>query len=412
MHDIVAHCAEIRREKFKHAALFACRNEPPIHRRKKRIGLSVFIGFPGATAGLLMAATTLLFGNSPFREVRAGQQEKDSPSPPSAQPGILLAEFIFTEAPFAQCHASTIAETPQGLVAAWFGGTREGKIDVGIWVSRREASGWTPPERVAVGLTPEGTQYPCWNPVLFQVPGGPLLLFYKVGPSPDRWWGMMTRSADHGRSWEQAQRLPEGQLGPIKNKPVFLADGRLLCGSSTEHDGWRVHMEWTSDWGGTWQRTPPLNDGRTLGAIQPTIFIHPSSGRIQILCRSRQQRIAEAWSEDGGISWSPMSLSMLPNPNAGIDGVTLKDGRHLLVYNHTTRGRSPLNVAVSSDGKNWQAAAVLENEPGEYSYPAVIQTSDGRVHLTYTWRRQRIKHVVIDPAALVLRPMPEGIWPE
>ena len=68
--------------------------------------------------------------------------------------------------------------------------------------------------------------------------------------------------------------------------------------------------------------------------------------------------------------------------------MTLKDGRHLLIYNHTDRGRSPLNLALSKDGKSWEGALVLENDPGkEFSYPAIIQTSDGLVHMTYTWHR-------------------------
>jgi alpha-L-rhamnosidase len=97
-----------------------------------------------------------------------------------------------------------------------------------------------------------------------------------------------------------------------------------------------------------------------------------------------------------------MKATTLPNPNSGIDAVSLRDGRALLVYNHTERSRSPLNVAVSTDGKAWKAALTLEEQPGEYSYPAVIQTSDGLVHVTYTWKRERIKHVVIDPRKLVL----------
>jgi predicted neuraminidase len=90
----------------------------------------------------------------------------------------------------------------------------------------------------------------------------------------------------------------------------------------------------------------------------------------------------------------------------------LADGRHLLVYNHTARGRSPLNIAVSSNGRDWQAAAVLESQPGEYSYPAVIQTSDQLVHVTYTWKRQRIKHVVLDPKQLKSVPIVDSKWPE
>jgi predicted neuraminidase len=113
-----------------------------------------------------------------------------------------------------------------------------------------------------------------------------------------------------------------------------------------------------------------------------------------------------------------MEASVLPNPNAGTDAVTLANGRQLLVYNHTVRkgerprGREMLNVAVSTDGKDWKAALILENtQEAEFSYPAVIQTADGLVHITYTWKRQRVKHVVVEPAELKLRNMPGGKWP-
>jgi predicted neuraminidase len=324
--------------------------------------------------------------------------------------GILKEEFIFDRAPFASCHASTIAETAKGLVAAWFGGTRERNPDVGIWVSRRGKDGWSTPEEVVNGIQSNGERFPCWNPVLFQPARGPLLLFYKVGPSPSQWWGMLVRSTDGGAGWSKPARLPEGFLGPIKNKPVQLKDGSLLCGSSTEHAGWRVHMERTMNLGATWQKTEPLNDRTQFGAIQPAILVH-RSGLIQILCRSRQGRITESWSEDNGKTWSAMKATALPNPSAGIDAVMLRDGRALIVYNHTANARSPLNVAVSDDGRTWKAALVLEDQPGEYSYPAVIQTRDGFVHVTYTWKRERIKHVIIDPRKLVLREMPDGRWP-
>ncbi|HXG67126.1 MAG TPA: sialidase family protein [Blastocatellia bacterium] len=324
---------------------------------------------------------------------------------------IVQAEFIYDKAPFPSCHASTIAETPGGLVAAWFGGKHEKSPDVGIWVSRRDKNGWSEVVEVANGVQETGERYPCWNPVLFQPANGPLLLFYKVGPSPSQWWGMLTTSADGGKTWAKPRRLPDGILGPIKNKPVQMADGSLLCPSSTEHAGWRVHMERTPDLGKTWQKTEPLNDGKEFGAIQPSILVYPP-GKIQILCRSRQKRITESWSEDGGKTWTPMRATALPNPSSGTDAVMLKNGQALLVYNHTERGRSPLNVALSADGKTWKAALVLEDQPGEYSYPAVIQSADGLVHVTYTWKRERIKHVVIDPQKLVLRDMPEGRWPQ
>jgi len=326
---------------------------------------------------------------------------------PSDHPGLVSAELVFQKAPFAQCHASTIAEANDGLVAGWFGGTREGAPDVGIWLSRHDGKTWSAPVEVAGGIQEDGKPYPCWNPVLFQPKDGPLLLFYKVGPNPMDWWGMLTTSQDGGRTWTKPRKLPKDILGPIKNKPVPLPDGTILCGSSTERPGWRVHVERTADLGKTWTRTDPLNTIEEFGAIQPTILIYPS-GKMQLLCRSKQKRIVECWSDDGGKTWGKMAATVLPNPNSGIDGVSLKDGRALLVYNHTEVGRSPLNVVMSKDGRTWQAALVLEDAPGEYSYPAVIQTSDGKVHVTYTWKRQRIKHVVLDAEKLVLRDMPEG----
>lgn len=330
---------------------------------------------------------------------------------PNQSNAVIRTEFIFERAPFAQCHASTIAETKKGLVAAWFGGTRERNPDVGIWVSQYVNGKWSLPVETANGAQPNGERFPCWNPVLFQSAKGPLLLFYKVGPSPSQWWGMLMTSTDVGASWSKPVRLPNGILGPIKNKPLQLQDGSLLCPSSTEDAGWRVHLERTTDLGETWSSTGPLNDASEFGAIQPTILVFPN-GRLRILCRSRQGRITQCASEDYGKSWSKMTPTDLPNPSSGIDAVTLADGRALLVYNHTNRNRTPLNVAVSSDAVSWKAALVLEDQPGEYSYPAVIQTRDKLVHITYTWKRERIKHVVIDPRKLNPREMRDGKWPD
>lgn len=329
-----------------------------------------------------------------------------------SQPGVVTSEFVYDTAPFPSAHASTLVETRAGsLLAAWFGGTAERNPDVGIWLARREGGGWTAPVEVANGIQSPTLRYPTWNPVLFQPAEGPLLLFYKVGPSPSAWWGMLMTSTDDGRTWSSPQRLPDGVIGPVKNKPVQLAGGDIVSGSSTEDDGWRVHMERSTDGGRTWSVTPPLNDGKEIAAIQPSILIH-ADGRLQAVGRSRSGRIYETWSSDAGHTWTPIVLTDLPNPSAGTDALTLRDGRHLIVYNHTEKGRSPLNVAVSRDGHSWEAALELENTPGdEFSYPAVIQTRDGRVHVTYTWKRQRIRHVVIEPSALATRPMVAGDWP-
>lgn len=339
-------------------------------------------------------------------------QAQSNPSEAGAGQGaIIKSEFIFEQAPFKASHASTIVETREGMLAAWFGGSRERALDVSIWMSRQMGNGWSEPVEVANGSDDEKhIRYPCWNPVLFQTKKGPLFLFYKVGPSPESWWGMLMTSENSGITWSVPKRLPNEILGPVRNKPVELGENTMLCGSSTENAGWRVRMERTRSFGQQWTKTEPLNSALEFGAIQPTILVYPA-GRIQILCRTKQKRISESWSDDNGFTWSRMVATDLPNPNSAIDAVMLRDGRALLVYNHGTEDREVLNVAVSPDGKKWFAALVLDYEPGgELSYPAVIQTSDGLVHVTYTWKRQRIKHVVLDPFRLSLREMVEGQW--
>jgi len=321
----------------------------------------------------------------------------DSNSGSIKQAGLI---FPLEGRPTPGCHASTIEETTAGqLVAAWFAGADEGEDDVGIWVSRLENGTWSRPVEVADGVMSPQKRYPCWNPVLFQPRNAPLVLFFKVGPTPDQWWGETIISTDEGKTWTGRRRLPAHVMGPIKNKPIQLADGRVLCGSSSEHDGWQVHVEITSD-ARDWSVVGPLNDADRISVIQPTLLTYPD-GRLQMLCRTRREHfIAQCWSQDGGKTWGEMTATTLPNPNSGIDAVTLADGRQLLVFNNTQRGRTPLNVAISSDGKQWNVVETLETQPGEYSYPAVIQSSDGLVHIPYTYRRQSIKHVVLDPKML------------
>ena len=333
--------------------------------------------------------------------------------------GILKDEFIYEKAPYPQCHASTIAETPKGLVASWFGGTKERNPDVCIWVSRLVNGKWTEAINVANGVQNDTLRYPCWNPVLYQVPGGDLLLFYKIGPSPAKWKGYIKTSADGGITWSAQRALPDNILGPIKNKPVLLKDGTLLSPTSTEGKGWQVHFEASKDFGKTWTLIGPINDGTEMKAIQPSILFH-KDGSLQILCRSQNRAILTSWSKDNGKTWMPLQKTSLPNNNSGTDAVTLKDGRQLLVYNHVlppgtaAKGaRTPLNVSVSKDGVKWYAALILEDSPiSQYSYPSVIQSSDGLVHIVYTWRRQRIKHVVVDPKKLDLKEIKNGEWPK
>ncbi|MFH1738289.1 MAG: sialidase family protein [bacterium] len=315
---------------------------------------------------------------------------------------ILRSGFIYETAPFPSCHASTLVEVSSGnLLAAWFGGTDEGEKDVGIWLSKFDGSSWGPVQEVA---SADGV--PCWNPVLFQTVDGETLLFYKAGQNPMSWSGLVIRSRDGGKSWSEPELLPAGILGPIKNKPIQLNDGTLVCGSSVESwKAWGCWVELTRDSGKTWSKHGPIEvPGNHFCLIQPTMFL-AQQGHIRMLCRARRTigKICLAESTDGGQTWSDARPIDLPNPNSGIDAVKMRNGVVALVYNHTPNSRSPLNLAFSKDdGDTWKQVLTLEDQPGEYSYPAIIQTKDGMLHTTYTWKREKIKHVIINPEPLTI----------
>jgi predicted neuraminidase len=325
---------------------------------------------------------------------------------PSSE-AVILREFVADPSPTPQCHAATIAESHGHLVAAWFGGEYERHSGVGIWLALRDSGRWSVPAEIAVGTGKNGARFPCWNPVLFQPSHGPLMLFYKVGPSPSTWWGMLMTSSDGGRTWDHEQRLPDGIIGPVKNKPVECPEGTIVCPSSTEDHGWQVKCEMTVDGGRSWSASSPLNDTVTIQAIQPA-FVRRGGEGILAFGRTKQERMFVMRSSDCGTSWSPMNLSSLRNPNSGLDAVGLQDGRIVVVYNDAPgsaerweAGRHVLAMAISDEGEQWRRVLILENEPGrEFSYPSVLQTSDGLIHIVYTWKRTKIAHVVIDPRRL------------
>lgn len=310
--------------------------------------------------------------------------------------------LIVTNPAFEQCHASTLVELSSGkLLAAWFGGDYEGHANVSIWTSIFSNGHWSKPMIVADGFVGD-KRYPTWNPVLFKNTSGILYLFYKVGPNPRSWWGMMKTSEDEGATWSRATRLADGIIGPVKNKPITLDDGTILSPSSTETESaWRIHIERSTDEGKSWQRIP-VDTAGGYDVIQPSILRY-DDGRLQILCRSKHGSVMQSWSSDRGEHWSKLSATTLKNPNSGTDAVTLRGGRQLIIYNPDLpgkdwwNGRSRLHASISADGLNWTDAFVLEHgSQEEFSYPSVIQTQDGKIHVTYTYDRKNIKYVVLE----------------
>lgn len=322
---------------------------------------------------------------------------QDTTTGPDIQ--VLKEGFIYKEAPFPQCHSSTLVALDNGdIMAAWFGGTHERHPDVSIYSAVCNGTTWSQPKRIADGIVNDSVRYPSWNPVLFKNKSGTLFLYYKVGPSPSEWWGMYKTSEDDGRTWSDKKRLPEPFLGPVKNKPLVLESGKIISPSSTENgDIWKVHMEISEDGGYTWRKVA-VAPGSDYRAIQPTL-LRLAGGTLKALIRSDQNVILESESTDEGETWTELKKTNVANPNSGIDAVTLKNGTHLLVYNPMTggrdwwEGRNKLYLAFSADGEHWEDVYVLEDrDKGEYSYPAIIATGDGIVHITYTYDRKKIKY--------------------
>lgn len=324
----------------------------------------------------------------------------------SYKPQIISSHQIFQQGQvdFKECHASTIQSIGKdSLLAAWFGGTHESNPDVVIWSSLYTNGKWQAPVQIADGLIAD-TRYPSWNPVLYQyATSDTLALYYKIGPNPREWKGFVKYSQDKGQTWSVAQQLPEGILGPIKNKPLTLDNGLILSPSSTEskEEIWKAHVEISRDQGKTWS-IHTIQPDTGIQVIQPSIVQH-KDGRLQVLCRSKENKVMSAFSSDQGSTWGPWQATNLLNPNSATDAIRLKNGLFMIVYNPAIagkdwwEGRTKLRVAISKDGLQWNDVLTLENgvKGDEYSYPTIIQDESGLIHVTYTWNRKGIKHIIL-----------------
>lgn len=322
-------------------------------------------------------------------------------------------EYICRDsAPFECCHASSIAVLPNGcLFSVWFAGSKEGVDDVNIWGSIRENGIWNQPQVIA-----QDKGKPHWNPVLFVKANDGVLLFYKVGRDISKWQTKITTSEDDCKSWSESKELVPGDhggRGPVRNKVIGLSNGRWLAPASLENGEWRCFADRSDDDGVTWTKSneiyadlqsvksinPDFKDipvseqsysGR--GIIQPTLW-ESQPGHIHMLMRSSEGCVFRSDSEDNGENWCRGYATVLPNNNSGIDLVRIPDGRLFLVYNPvgTNWGpRTPLKLACSEDnGSTWRDTFVLENELGEFSYPAIIY-SKSSLYITYTYQRKTI----------------------
>lgn len=396
---------------------------------------------------------------------------------------IISSQFIFPVGTYPSSHSATIIaldneeeEEEEGryrLLASWFAGTEENAPDVAIYTSTYDSrtSSWQSIPDVAVSaFRPDDSscavisggegcklrENSLWNPVLVKEnENNHVALFYKAGKHPSIWEGYVKRSKDDGKTWEQqAEKLPRNIIGPAKNKILEVNDRLWLAPSSREanaKDGsrnWKLIVERSRDGGKSWDPEENVEVPFDGNAIQPSMWRgddgylrmvartatdYDEKGRRadqvkvkkQTFIRGKKYIIYSKSLDKEGEKWMKAKPTSLPGPNSGIDAVKLRDGRVVIIYNHSwglkSLGRGKLNVAIShDDGLTWtpSSTVVLESfddgaisdinvdkknqkKPIEMSYPAVIQDpKTDLIHIVYTYDRQTIKHVVINPNRL------------
>lgn len=320
---------------------------------------------------------------------------------------LVQKEFIYERLPgYPSAHGSSVARRENGeLIAAWFGGSHENHPDTVVLFARKPAgvAEWQDVRPVQGMNDPK----PYGNAALFVEPcaesklGERIWLFFiRSEGRHGRGWCLdcmtyVTTSLDGGWTWSEPRLLKHQWSFLIKNKPLRLATtGELAIPAYSDRENNSVLCIY-NDREDRWSFSDPVPMPEGVGVIQPALVEYPDQ-TLQMFFRTHAGRIWTSRSKDAGRTWSRAEPTELPNPDAGIDAVALPDGRLVLVYNPTTRGRTPLWLRVSDDrGVTWTDPLVLEDGEGEYSYPAVIATGEDTLHLTYTYRRTHIVHAEV-----------------
>ncbi len=382
-----------------------------------------------------------------------------------AQP-VFAGELIFPPNP-KHNHGSSIVETPEGdLLAVWFHGSGERKSDDVLLQGARKRNGedaWCAPFVMA-----DTPGLPDCNPVLFIDPQKTLWLFW-VTVQDNQWGGTLLKyrtatnyDADGPPQWDWQDvihtrpvdletqflgviaRVEENMaplLASVPRLPELIAVGKDAATTKLKRRlGWmtRIHpimtsekrlmlglysdvfncslAAFTEDAGATWFFSEPILDpqAKRLGNIQPS-FVMRKNGDIVAYMRDNgiPNRVRTATSTDHGITWPSVQMLAIPNPGSSVECIALESGRWVLVCNDTNSGRHRLSAYVSEDeGATWPTARPIEEreekKDGSFSYPSLIQASDGTMHSTYSYRSSEsegssIKHAHFNEAWLLAR---------
>lgn len=388
----------------------------------------------------LALAALLLFAATGLEQIKL-----TASAATTAQP-FLKAEIIFPLEHWHN-HASSIVECPNGdLLVCWFNGSGERQADdVKVEGARKKRGSQEWSARFTMADTPS---YPDTNCTMFIDPQGKLwlmwptilanewhtaLMKYKISSryqtdgapqwetsevmhiSPGQEFVEMTNKVMD--EWEKTR--PESPEAPKENLNAYISRIRKMAADKLSRRlGWmtRAHpfvlenrrlivplysdgfsfslMAISDDWGKTWKTSTPLIGA---GNIQPSI-VRKKDGTLYTLMRDNgpaPKRLHQSESRDNGETWSPVTDSELPNPGAGAEIISLRNGHWALIYNDTMVGRNSLAVAISDDeGKTWKWKRHLEYDPpgpeaGAYHYPSIIQARDGSIHASYSYHLNR-----------------------
>ena len=376
------------------------------------------------------------------------QASPNAPSDTRIASAFHKAELIFP--PHSQHnHAAGIVECPNGdLLVSWYRGSGEREADdVAVYGARRKkgAKQWSEPflmvdtpgfpdGNTAMHIDQKGWLWLFW-PVILANTWESCLTQYRISESYEgdgtpkwSWQGSIflkprdfeqkmkealeSRLKERGQPTEGSARLERlerlrkligdklaSRLGwQVRCKPTVLPSGRILL--PLYSDAYSAGLMANSDDAGqTWYASEPLAG---FGSIQPTVLRRTDATLVAYMRENgplKKVRIAE--SRDDGLSWGPVGVTDLPNPGSGLDGVRLRNGHWVLVYNDTTAKRNSLAVSLSEDeGRTWKWTRHLEQAPtGSYHYPAVIQARDDNIHVVYSYfvsDGQTMKHATFE----------------